>query len=165
MKFAFETTFALLTCNFAIAVGTSVLIKKTASTHALTELLILVMFVSLRYIDLPSKEVPPSTGEDTRPLSTWVIQSMNEDRGSMIRTAVEMSVNFVLLIMLGLEVFGISIPDSRKANLVLATLNILYALGTYVAISFWYVRFTRFPYQGAAAMDSEPLMDVSYSWD
>lgn len=151
MNGTFEPALALVTGVFSLAVGISVLMKKHASTHALTELLILAMILPSKFnnqilqsiLDYEGSTHGEDDDQDEDDKRTWQEVLKQSIESNKVIPPVENNIvpnmgNAALLITLGLEVFGISIPDSWKANLVLAILNIIYGFFAALNLCFWF---------------------------
>lgn len=142
LSIALETTIALVTSCVGFAVGISVLVKDNASTHALTELLILAASLNVEY-----HFKLRGTGNEA---------DENEIRWYLMR--LPNLAHAALLDMLALEVFGIYIADSKDASRVLAVLNIVNGVcGAASYCTFWYNQ--RF---GGAAAENE-VTDIGAS--
>jgi len=146
MSEPFEIPFIVLTGTLAFTVGISVLVIKDASTHALTELLILSAALPWKYTNRVLYKMYKSISkiqtslQRGQPVPTERTPEPDTEEPPTIRritSSWEALANFALLIMLSLEVFRISIPDSQIANLTLAILNIVYGFTAIFNLYLW----------------------------
>lgn len=128
MKASFDIAFNLITAAFAFAVGAAALLKyahehaavlehNSISTHALTEFFILLFIIGVKHYGDSLVEVKPEESAECE------LQS----RRSVFRS-IECVGNLALLIFLALEVFGIYIPNSGTADVVIGLLNCCFGM-------------------------------------
>jgi len=160
----FELPIPVLTSALAYFVGIFVLVKGNATTHALTELFILVVFVAFPRIK-KKQDGTENKGTEEEEAKSDPDESQSRIKRIEKRRRINIGfffatrtfANLLLLIMLALEAFGVSIPDSKKANLGLAILNITYgSLGGYTLI-LWFNQYT---YEYSGKKDREKAEEI-----